>query len=366
MSRNSEIIWSSSLVAIPEMCYESIDPLYSQSDDDGESFGFALSCSRHFSDPKGCPGCIHKLEVNPCPDFEQAKMEITHEVLPGLGACSQILTVNQDLKVACFDSGTVIPVKNFGYKKTFNSDVRAGLQHHMSPINCLATDSNGRQLASGSTNGDVVLYQVRGEQISFLSRSAIATTCITGLAYIQPNQYTSHRPEGHGVLRGENMLIYSTHSGHIGLLDTRCKLGAELQYSVFHTTEPRLNITSLCCSTTQPGQVVFFGTLHGQIFSLDLRDNRKFLHHQDNPEDICIRRIKEISVQESNNEVKTFLAYTNNTREIKIMDSLTMRSDQRWKCDRLPEANQKDFCQIGNRIVTCGSQTSIGCWEWQD
>lgn len=362
----SEIEWPSSLTAIPEMCYESIVPLYTETRPElsGENFGFALSCSKHFTDPNGCRGCIQKLEVVADPNFAQAKMKISHEVLPNKGACSQLLPINDKLRVACFDQGCIIAIKNFGYKKTFNCDVRGALQNHSSPVNCIANDMKGTQLASGTTDGEIGLYQVREERIFFLSKQSVSSTFVSGLAYLQPKPDICTRPRDDEVLNGENMLIYSTRDGYLGLIDTRCKLAAEVDCSNLDIPKPRLNISTLCYMDTPSGQIVYLGTAEGQVISMDLRCIKKFLYQQNLPEDKCIRRMKEITIIGQDQQKKRYLAYTNGTRELKIVDAQTAGFHTGWTCDRLPGAIIKDFCQVGNRIVTCGAETSIGCWTW--
>lgn len=366
-SQKSKIHWPKRLTAIPEMCYESISPLYIHNKPEffGEKLGFAVSCSKHFSHPKGCRGCIHKLEVDACPDFDQAKMQVTHEVNPCKGACSQIIDVNEKLKVACFDQGFILPIKNFGYKKTFNCDVRGGLQHHTAPINCLASDSVGCQIASGCTDGEIALYQARDEEVSFLTRMRVSNTIITGLAFFRPtNESEPYRSNDEHETGNENLLIYSSGNGRSGFVDTRCKFGSEFDDNLFLANKPRLDLSALCFIQYLPAPIVCLGTRAGQIVTIDLRYSKQYLYQQDHPEDKCIRRMKRVLVKDKDSNLKTFLSYTNATNQLKILDFTTMKSHDGWQCKRVPGDIVQDFCQVDNRIVTCGTNTSIGCWSW--
>lgn len=366
VSKTSKIQWPNKLKAIPESTYESLGLLYKETRPDifGDHIGLILSCTKDIQLPQGCRACLHKLEIVASPNFSDAPMEITHEVLPDLGPSSEIINVNDELIAACFDSGSLMEVKNFGFKKTFNSDVRGRHVHHTGPINCLATDSIGSQLASGTTNGEIGLYSVQGEKISFISRSRVTNDFITGLSYLHPSNEICYKPENMEITGAENILVYSTSTGHIGFVDTRCKLGIDFNTIQLMTTEPRLNISTLCSIPELPGHQVFFGTAHGQIVAVDFRHLNDYVFKQDLADDGCIRRMRKIVVNEDANNRRVFLAYTNSTNEIKIFDVFTKQPDKKWTCDRSPCAKQRDLKQIGNRIVTCGDQTSIGCWIW--
>lgn len=356
------------IVAGLDRCYESIAPLYhgTQSNGVADRVSFAVSSTDFEIEEFILRGCIHKLDIDIAPSLADAKIRVTHEVLPKQGACSQIITVNDKLRVAGFDSGSVLPISNFGPKKTFHCDVRGRLQHHSSPIKCLAADTKGTRLASGSTGGEIVLYDVNNESISFTARTNICTTPITGLSYLRPHQDICLRPNEESVLDGENVLIYSTQGGHIGLLDTRCDLGQRINFSRMMTTEPRSNLTSLCYFDSLPGQVVFFGSAQGELIAVDLRYNNRYLVEQKLSDDGSICRMQKISLQAQENKSKDFLAYTNGTNGIKIIDPSLLVIDERWKCDRPSDGIVRDFCQIGKRIITCGDGSSIGCWAWQD
>lgn len=355
---NSPISWPNKrkVVKAPEMMYESLVLLYNQSRPDvfGEHMAFAVSCSKQFADMDQSNGCIQKLEITTAPSFSKANMSITHEVLPGQGACAQILNVNDKLRVACFDSGAVIPISNFGYRRNFHCDVRGRLKHHSSPVNCIATNRSGNHLASGSTDGQVALYEVEDESIRFQTRSNIAETCISGLLYLD----TCGGPD--------NMLLYSTLNGHVGMIDTRCKLGADLQQTLVFTTDPRLNISALCSSSSSSGQIVYIGTSQGQLCSMDMRKPNTCIRDWRGTNSGMIRRMRELYVPDGPDKRKGFVAFTDNTKELKILDQMDLRSDDRWVCDRLPEGNQSDLCVVEDKIVTCGANTSIGCWAWDD
>lgn len=369
IERNSKIEWPSWLKAIPEMCYESITPINALNRHDffGEKMAFAVSCSKHFIHPNGVRGSIQKLEVHASPNFSDAKMQITHEVLPNKGACSQIVDVNEKLKVACFDEGVILPIKNFGYKKTFHCDVRGGLQNHTAPVNVLAVNKKCNQVASGATNGEISLYETREEEISFVTRSKVSQSFVTGLTFFRTaHEVDFYTPVDEDLTNDENKMIYSTSDGCSGLIDTRCKFGTKFQVKLFMKEEPRWNLTSLCFMRDQPAPVICYGTSTGEIFTVDLRFSSACLYRQDLPEDGCIRRMKKVVVKDAYELDRTFLAYTNQTNKLKILDSISLRPSDIWVCDREPESSIQDFCQIGNRLVTCGANTSIGCWIFED
>lgn len=369
VGQNSIIGWPESLKAIPEMSYESITPIYAinQPDSFRERMAFLVSCSKHFIHSGGVKGCLHKLEVNTSPDFHNAEMQVSHEVLPNQGACSQIIDVNEKLKVACFDQGSILPIKNFGYKKTFHCDVRGRLSNHTAPVNVLAVSNMSNQIASGATNGNIALYTAREEEISFVTRSKVSEAFVTGLTFFKTaHKIDFYTPADEDLSNDENKLIYSTSDGCSGLIDTRCKFGSKFQVKLFLKNEPRWHLSSLCFMRDQPAPIICYGTHKGELFTVDLRFSSTSLYHQDLPEDGCIKRVKTVVVKDSYGLDKTFLAYTNQTNRLKILDSISMRPDNSWLCNRAPEGDINDFCQLGNKLVTCGSNTSIGCWVWVD
>lgn len=350
------------------MTYESLDLLYTvtRPHDNRQQMAFVLAASRCSLFKKNEPrGILHKLEVTPVPNFANAQMTVTSEFLPALNACSQIITVNHKLKVACFDQGSVLPIKNFAYNKTPKFDSAAKMTHHHGQVNCLAADSSGTQLASGCTAGQITLYQVRDEEISFLSRTdeTSPASFITGLAYIRPTPEFSFGPHDPDVYSGDNILLYTTHDGLICLLDTRCKLARPINTQIIITSQPRVNITTLTHMKSLPGDIVYFGGAYGELFACDLRKHGRYIFEHRSYDDGCIRRMKEIVIQDGPRS-RTFLAHTTSSEKIKILDIETMKQDDCWKCERLPEGKVRDLVQVGNRIVTCGDQTSIGCWEW--
>lgn len=363
MSENSKITWPKNSNANYTQTFESLDLLYSETKPEisGTHLSLAISsCDIQTSRIASKP-CILKLDVTASPFFKQAQLNLSHEVLPEQGCCSQIISVNPQLRVAGFDKGCVIPIKNFGPKKTFNCDVRARLSHHIEPINVLAADTTGKRLASGSTSGQIVLYDVEGEEISFLSRTRVGQF-VTGLSYV--NADVSGLSTGQTIISGDNALVYSTVDGLVGLMDPRCNLGADIRYGVVHETRPRLNLSSSCCMNNLPGLVITAGSAVGHIFGLDLRSPGKYLYEQNLEEDHCIRRMRQVLVKTSDGQVKTFLAYTNSSQQLQILDIETMGRGEGWICDRLPEGIQKDFIQVEDRLVSCGEGSSIGCWAW--
>lgn len=363
----SEIQWPDHIKARPDMCYESIAPLYCETSSDGigDVMSFAVSSTNDELDLAYLRGCIHKVDILTTPRLADAKIKVTHEVIPRLGACSQIIHVNDVLRVACFDQGCIIPISNFGPKKTFNSDVRGRLQHHTSPVVRIASNTNGNQIASGSTSGEIVLYEVGNSSISYISRVNVGSSFITGISFLKPHRDICLRPDDQDVYDGENLLIYSLQNGHIGLLDTRSDLGQQIDYGKLLTTEPRLSLTSLCYIDSLPGQVVFFGTAQGQLIAIDLRFSNRYLYNQDLPEDGCIRHMKKVTLKTDDDKSEHLLAYTNGTNEVKIFDPTSLKPDQHWISDRPSAGIVKDFCQMDKRIITCGSESSIGCYTWQ-
>lgn len=364
----SQIEWPENFKSNPHMSYESIAPLHIANQGDGscDNISVAVASTNLDLDPSKPRGCIQKLDIIAGPTLADAKIKVSHEVLPGQGACSQIIPVNEELLASCFDAGSVLPISNFGPKKTFHCDVRGRLQHHDSPVNCIASDSDGTQLASGSTGGEIALYEVSGKSITYTSRVNVCSSSITGLAYIKPFEDICLRPSENSVTDSEDILIYSTFMGHIGLLDTRCDLGQQIEFGRLMTTQPRVNLTSLCYIDTLPGQVIFFGSAHGHLIGVDLRCNKKYLVDRKLAEDGCIRRMKQVRIQTEDNKITSCLAYTNETSTIKIIDPKSLETHERWKCDRLSTGIIKDFCQVGQRIITCGSESTIGCWTWDD
>lgn len=360
---NSQLIWTKGIVAKPKMTYESLSVLYNETREDifGDHMVFALSCTNDFRYPKLDQGFLHKLDVHATPSLSNAKLEITHETSPGLGASSQIIDVHKDLKVSCFDNGSIIRITNFGPKKTFNSDVRNRLHHHVAPINCLAASSSGTFIATGTVDGEIGLYQAKGVDMMFLARRHVAPAMITGLSFVTT---TSCGPKNPGVSNDDNLVIYCTHDGYVGMIDRRCRFGSRSGHKIVHVTEPRLNLTSLCSMSELAGQhVVFMGSKHGHIVAIDMRSSNKLLLETKQAGDGCVRRLKEVVVPSVSGS-KSFLAYTNGTEAIKILDSKTLLPDQGWKADRLPESRQHDLCQVNDRIITCGDDLSIGCWTW--
>lgn len=346
----SSIGWLKSSVANTGQTYESIDLLFDDTKPEifGRDVSMIVSCAEVSTNEKKGENCIHKLDIVASPSFSQAKLQVTHEVLPGQGACSQIVTVNSRLKVAGFDAGCIIPVSNYGPKKTFNCDVRGRLTHHHGAVNVVAANSRGDQIASGSVVGELALYTADTEQLSFLSRTSIGEY-VTGLAYTS---------EGN-----DDTLVYSTLEGKLGIVDTRCKLAQEIAHKPVHSYHK--NITSICLMSKRPGLVVYGGCASGEIFGLDLRSTREELPSP-RPTNIggCIRRVKEVLVTDTKGITSSFLVYTNQTSELQIFNAETMEKDERWTCHRLPNEEQRDFVQVGDYLISCGRQTSIGCWVW--
>ena len=270
----SPIIWPSKLVADRDMTYESLDLLYKQSSTEvfGDKMAFIMACSRHFNFEKNDPrGVLHIVQVQPMPDFLQAKIQVTHEVLPGLGACTQIIPANPKLKVASFDHGSIIPISNFGPNKTFHSDVRGRLSHHSGQITCMASNVNGTKLATGCSAGGITFYEVRETNITFTTRTTEADPgLITAMAYLKNEPGFSFGPPDATPVN-ENLLIYANDVGKVYLMDSRCKLAEPPMDEELFRTEPPCSITSLCPLRNQPGHIVYFGDVEGRLFAHDLR-----------------------------------------------------------------------------------------------
>lgn len=367
MSSNSLIGWPDGLAATPDMTYESLALLYNETNEQvsGDRMAFAVACSNYDFVPKSVKGCIHKLEITTSSYFSRATMDITHEVLPNQGPCSKIIDVHDKLKIACFDNGTIIPIKNFGYKKTFNCDVRGGLTHHTSAICSISTDPTKGRLATGASTGEVAIYQIDGEHITFISRSRVSSSAITGLAHVKSATDMDSSSGDSVSSSGEGSILFSTQSGLLGLIDPRCDMGASLSTTDLTTGEPKLNIASICTTTHLGAQIVFLGGVQGQLVSIDLRNPYTYLDEYKFPEDGSIRTIKVVRVPDGPIE-RAFLAYTNESSAIKILNMDTMQPDEGWFCERIPDGAQQDICQVGQRLVTCGERASIGCWTWEN
>lgn len=367
VTTNSPIKWPKDLAADRDMIYESIDLLYHniKSHSFSEEMSFIVSASRRSMFNEHDPiGVIHKMDVTTMPKFDRARIEVSHEVKPGLRCCSRIIHVNDRLKAGAFDSGRVMPIKNFGPKKTFHTDVRGSLHHHMGEITSLASDTAGSQMASACSSGRLTLYKVREEEITLLTRTdETEAKFITDLTFFQPPEGFTFGQADSGLYNGENILLYSTHDGLIGLIDTRCTLASSIRGEVITTIPGPVNITSMMTLKSRPGQITYLGSSRGDVFACDLRMGNQCVNHRKSPNTGTIQRMKEVVVSNGHKPM-TFLAHTTEQNQIKILDVDTLEPSKHWMCDRLPEGRVRDLVQVGNRIVTCGDKTSIGCWEW--
>lgn len=365
----SPIIWPKNLVADREMVYESIDLLYRHFNPEtfGEHFGFIVSCSRHsLFKSNDVRGLLHKLDIKALPDFASAKINVTHEVQPGLLACAKIIPLNEQLKVACFDKGSIIPIKNFGIGKTFHSDVGSRLSHHTGQITSMAANSNGTKLATGCSAGDLALYQVCQDEIRFITRTRDAkSSFITDMSYTTQPPALNSKDFDEPQLE-ENLLLYSTNAGRICQLDTRCNLADQVDGRLLLKTEPRTSITSLLSVNSQSNQLIYFGDSRGQVYSTDLRNPSEYVCRTNQAtSDGMIRNLKKVVVKNGSEDL-SFLAFSNSTNRIQILDIDTMKPHDNWKLDRLPEGTIRDFVQVRNRIITCGDRCSVGCWKWDN
>lgn len=355
------------------MVYESLDLLYRDFSRDtfAETLGLIVSCSRHSlfksTDDRGL---YHLVEVKALPDLASAKISVSHEVLPGLESSAQVIPVNDRLKVACFDSGSVVPIKNFGLHKTFHLDVRARLSHHSGQISCLAANSAGAKIASGCTAGEITLYQVCDDDIRFVSRTADTNASfITAMSFIKPTpefSFTPKKADGSlpDLCQDDSLLIYATNSGRVCLLDARCNLADDIQGQVMFNTEPRVSLTSVANINSKPGHLFFLGGSRGEVLACDLRKSGQYVYeHRRTATDGTVRRMKEILVLEGPS-AKSFLAYSNSTNQLQILDLDTMESHAGWTLDRQPDGCIRDLIQVRDRIITCGDRCSIGAWKW--
>lgn len=343
------------------MTYESIDLLYRVSVDAsfGDHLGLILSCTPQEYN-SGPNGFLHKVEITTLPDLASASIAVTHEVKPGLDPCAQIIPVNEKLKIACFDSGCIIPIKNFGYKKTFNSEVSSKLAHHNGQVCCIAASSAGNKLASACTKGIVTLYQVREEEITFLSRTDERyDSFVTALSFIEPIKST----ETGSADDGNCPLIYATSYGRLMLLDTRCSLAEPLVINKLADLDPRAGVTSLLHTRDVFESLLYVGGSDGQLITFDLRMGCQPLCERNSKSGKTIRRMKKVSVKDGAG-MRHFLAFSNSTDQIEILDLITMKPHQGWKCDRYSGGMVRDLVQAGDRIITCGDNVSIGSWHW--
>lgn len=372
-SRISKIDWPPGLSATPEMHYESLAPLYQTTppNSDEEHLSFAVQCSINWNHISDLRGCVHKVDVITKRSLADAKLAVTHEVLPNQGAGSHVIVVNDKLRVAGFDSGSIVPIRNFGPKKTFNCDVRGRLEHHSGGIIHLSADPAGKRLVSCSTDGTVALYEVNEEDISLVSKARVDSHEIAAVEFLNPiddfNPMFNDDDDDESVIDSNNLILYATHHGHIGIIDARCGLRDALEFRHVHSTKPLLDITTMCVLKDGPGIQAYFGSRSGRIVNIDMRYDQDYLNDKKLPGDGSIRRMKEVLVPGGGNETKQFIAYTNDTPILKIVEPIDLHPAEGFKCDRSMLDNKcMDVVQVGNRLITCGAQTSIGCWVWED
>lgn len=367
-NQDAPIQWPTNLRADRAMTYEAIELLHSESKSDtfGYKMAFIVTCSNRSTirEPDRISGVVHKLDITAVPHFTRTNIAVTHEVCPNLGAASRISTVNNKLKAIGFDSGAVVPVTNFGSRKTFNCDVRGRLEHHSGNISSLASNSAGTQLASGCTDGTITLYQVRESEISFLSKTnETRADHVTHMAYLKSAPDFPYGSMQRSLPLDDSILLFSSTNGGLALVDTRCKLADHIYTELMLVTKPRINITSFATVSIQSRQDVYLGGRHGEIFACDLRQSGKFFYRQNLDHDGCIGRLEEIIVQNGSQQ-EAFLAYTNGSDQLQILDLQTMKPDERWKCVRRPGDRIRDFVHVDDKIVTSGDKTTIGCWTW--
>lgn len=366
----SRIYWPDGLSATSEMHYESLALLYQETRPESteDHLSFVVQCSRNYSHPSTVEGCVHKVDIVANSSFADAKLSVTHEVLPGQGAGSHVIAVNDRLRVAGFNSGALIPIKNFGPKKTFNCDVRGRLQHQCGGIIHMSTDSDGKKFASCTTEGMVALFEVDGEELKLASRARVERHEIAAVEFLKPLECPNPKLlEDDSVFDSNNLLLYATFHGYIGIVDSRCGLRDALSFRKIHTTQPKLDITTMCVLKNSPGIQAQIGSKSGRVVSIDMRYNQRYLNDQKRPEDGSIRRMLEVVVPVGGNQTKSFIAYTNDSSKLKIVEPVNLGNAKGFRCDRpMVDGKCMDVVQVGNRLVTSGGNTSIGCWIWED
>lgn len=365
----SQLYWPDGLSAIPQMHYESLALLYQEAlpDSSEEHLSFVVQCSKNWKYHTGVKGCVHKVDVVAGSSFSDAKLSVTHEVLPDQGSGAHVIAVNDKLRVAGFDSGALIPIKNFGPKKTFNCDVRGRLQHECGGIIHINIDPKGQRLAACTTEGFILLYEVDGEELKLVSKAQVERHDIAAVEFLEPVDDPNPRLAlGDKVFDHNNLLLYATHHGFVGIVDSRCGLRDSLKFRKIHTTQPKVDITTMCVLKNSPGIQAYIGSKFGRIIQIDLRYNQDYVNDQQLPEDGKIRRMLEVVVPTGGDESKNFLAYTNDSPTLKIVDPVELKPAPGFRCDRsMVDSKCMDVIQVGNRLVTSGEQTSIGCWVWE-
>lgn len=369
MGTQTQLEFSSICEAKRTMRYDSIAPLYLRSKPDtfDEHLAFAVGCSKQDFQGPEFNGCIHKLEVDAEPDFKSARLRVTHEVQPLQGNCDEITVVNDKLRLACFTNGAILSIKNFGYKKTFNCDVRGRQCNFEASIRATAVSADKSKFAATTTQGELAMYNIDGDEVHLLQRGRLSMDKITGLSFLNPSRGVWAHPEDETIMDGDNMLVFCTDKGKVGLFDARC--GGEVirqKYDVKHFTagDPPKSPTCMCLVKNSTINTVYLGTFHGELLKIDLRNNKDFVYQKKFQPEGYIKRIREVVVYNEHSQPKSFVAFANESEKIRILDHETGLPDNNWKLDRDPGEVIQDFCQIGNRLVTCGVNTSIGCWQW--
>lgn len=351
------------------MTYEAIDLLYNASKEDvfGDRLALIVACSRRGikQGAKDPFGVVHKIQFDAMPYFAQSVMEITHEVCPGLMGPSQIVAVNDGLKIVGFDSGCIVPVSNFGPKKTFNCHVRGRLEHHSGEVSCLASNQNGTKFASGCTSGTITLYQAREAEIEFLSKTQDTRSInVTHMSYYRPDSMFSYGKQTNSKPTDDSLLLYSSQCGNFGLLDTRCTLAEKLHSELMFVAPENLKISTFVLSSSEgTGSTVYLGSFSGDIVTCDLRMPSQYVRKHKLDSECRVNRLREVHIQSADSR-RTFLAFTNDSSQLQVLDPQTARPDPKWVCERQPGDIVRDFVQVDDRLITCGDRTSIGCWNW--
>lgn len=374
MSDITEISWPDTLVAKPNMTYDSICLLYDDTKPEvfGDHMAFIVACSDPEDESKGF---LHKLEISTTTEFASAKIAVTHEVLPGLARCNSIKRVNDDLLVACFHSGCIIPIKNFGAKKTFNSDVRGKLKHHENPIKFLSVKPDGTWFACLTEDGELGIYSVEQDKISFCSKRRPFNGYIIDLPgggdYYELEK--AHRSATGLDMSGLDSTIYLTNQSMGLFLQYRECSKKMCREDIRQFRGSKEKCSAMCGFAIHKDEEyyhhLFMGTQDGAIYEIDLLDQDYLDPHQFNFNEELgkpIGCIKPIRIKFGDKQILTFVAFTDGTEMIKIFPVIrVMHNPGWWICERAPKHVQKDIIQVGNRIITCGEQASIGIWTWK-
>lgn len=299
------------------------------------------------------------------PNMVESKFRVSHEAAPGLSGATRITRVNDNLKVIGFQSGAVVPLTNYGHRKTFHCDVRGRFNHHAGEITCLAANLAGTKVASGCSVGTVALFQARESEISFLSKvEQVKAGHLTDMCFYKPGSGFPYGNLNQSQPEDDSLLIMSGAGGLMELLDTRCKLAQALHTELLFRNGQE--DTVLTFSAQSPSNLFYLGTGHSGVLVCDIRQKGKIVQrvkHGDS--DCCIRKLREIMIWVGARQ-RSFIVYINDEAgKLHILDKDTLKYSTEWICERDPGERIRDFTCIDERIIACGDNMSIGCWAYE-